>query len=152
MKKFTTYVFSGVVFGAFIGFVMAIIFSALNDSTQFMPSTPSFINHFSSNLQATVVALILWGAIGLVFSVSSLIFKIENWSITRQTVVHLIVTYVLFTPLAIMAGWFPLNKFWLVIYSIIFIFIYLFVWFGHTYVARQQVKNINQAIKQYQRK
>ncbi|MCF7523552.1 DUF3021 domain-containing protein [Levilactobacillus brevis] len=66
--------------------------------------------------------------IGLLFGLTSLIFFNEDWSIARQTIWHFGLSYLGFTPLAILAGWFPLNVTWLLLYTLIFIGIYLVIW------------------------
>ncbi|MGJ3846447.1 DUF3021 domain-containing protein [Levilactobacillus brevis] len=137
---------SGAFLGLSIGFICALFFSLTNHATTFMPSSPDFVAHLSSNTMATLAAAGLWAAIGLLFSLTSLIFFNEHWSIARQTIWHLGLSYLGFTPLAILAGWFPLNVTWLLLYILIFVGIYLVIWTYSMLRARKTVQHLNDVL------
>ena len=146
MKKILNHVLSGASLGICIGFLFALSFSFINQTSYFMPSTPEFVNHFASNTLATAVSALLWACMGIVFSVSPLVFGIEQWSITRQTIVHFVITFVFFTPLAILAGWFPLNTFWLIGYTLIFLAMYVLMWLIFMHRARKEINDLNKLL------
>lgn len=144
--KFIWRMIQGGLIGILVGFMLALLFSVWHHASMFMPSSPAFIAHFSSQLMATIVSVGLWALMGIVFRVASLlIFTIDRWSITRQTIVHFLVTYVFFTPLAIAAGWFPLGQF-LISYSIEFVLIYIISWLSAMQVARHTVRQLNRLL------
>lgn len=147
MTKFIKTTLNSGVIGIAVGFMVALFFSVAFNANYLEPSSPMFNNQFHSPLTATVVAAILWMLMGIVFGIASQIFTVERWSITRQTLTHFIVVFVLFTPLAIIAGWFPLDVLWLVYYTIIFVVIYLVMWFISMLDARQQIMSANQSLK-----
>ncbi|USS85114.1 DUF3021 domain-containing protein [Fructilactobacillus myrtifloralis] len=124
------------------------LFSKLNGLNRLFPSNPDFISHFGSELTATAVAGVMWMAMGMVFSLSSLIFGIERWSITKQTVLNFIVTYVLFSTLAVVSEWFPLEFSYFANFTIIFIIIYVVIWTIEMRRARQTIAEINQKLTQ----
>ncbi|MBZ2405850.1 DUF3021 domain-containing protein [Liquorilactobacillus hordei] len=146
MKKIILQILFGITVGIFIGFTTALTFSFIYQSKYFSPSAPHFITFFSSNIMATAISAILWSFMGILFSLSSMIFEKENWSITRQTITHLIVSYLGFTPLAILAGWFPLTVLWLISYTIIFLIIYLIIWSISMLTAKKEIEELNQLI------
>ncbi|NVY96738.1 DUF3021 domain-containing protein [Lactobacillus sp. DCY120] len=74
-------------------------------------------------------------------------FKIDNWSLLQQVETHFLVTFFGFTPLAILAGWFPLRWDWLISYTITFIIVYLVVWFLKMSILKSQVEKVNQKLK-----
>lgn len=137
---------SGVFLGLSIGFLCALCFSLIYHAPTFMPSSPAFVTRFSSNTMATLVAAGLWATIGLLFGLTSLIFLNEHWSIARQTIWHFGLSYLGFTPLAILAGWFPLNVTWLLLYTLIFVGIYLVIWTYSMLRARKTVRHLNDVL------
>ncbi|GAX03969.1 hypothetical protein IWT140_01603 [Secundilactobacillus pentosiphilus] len=144
--KVIGHMISGAVIGITIGFMMALVFSVLNQTATFMPSTPEFVARFSNNLMATIVSAGLWALMGIVFDVTSyLIFEKSQWSITHQTIVHFIVTYVCFTPLAIIADWFPVQHYFLS-YTLEFVIIYVMMWFISMQIAKAKVRRLNQLL------
>ncbi|MCE6034469.1 DUF3021 domain-containing protein [Levilactobacillus brevis] len=147
MKKIMNRSLFGISTGVSIGFVIALTFSFIYQSHNFVPSAPNFIAYFSSNTMATAFSTILWAGMGLVFSLSNMIFERDQWSITRQTFVHFGITYVCFTPLAILAGWFPLNAFWLIGYTIIYLLIYVSIWSASMLIAKKKVQELNRLIQ-----
>ncbi|WP_395319655.1 DUF3021 domain-containing protein [Fructilactobacillus frigidiflavus] len=151
MKKLINKIIGGIVAGIFYGFIIALGCSFYYHLAYFQPSGNQFVKQFGNNLNATAVSAVIWSLIGLVFSLSTMIFSIENWGITKQTIVHFIVTYTLFTPLAILAGWFPLQFKFMISFTIIFIFIYSWMWFFSFYKAKQNLKLLNDEIKAHKK-
>ncbi|USS89858.1 DUF3021 domain-containing protein [Fructilactobacillus cliffordii] len=146
MRRIWNYTVSGAIGGLFTGFWLAMLFSKLNGLNRLFPSSPAFISHFDSELTATAVAGGMWMAMGIVFSLSSLIFGVERWSITKKTVLHFIVTYVLFSTLAVVSQWFPFNFAYFANFTIIFIIIYVVMWMIEMRKARQTIAEINQKL------
>lgn len=140
-------ILSGVVIGTFIGLSMAIIFSYLSNTGEFYPAPLRFVDKFSNILNATTMAVVLWSLIGIIFSVSSMVFEYTDWSITKMTVVHFCIIYLGFTPLAIICGWFPPRLISIIFFTIIFIFIYIIMWMVFMKKAKEDVNNINKHIR-----
>ncbi|GHP14163.1 histidine kinase [Lentilactobacillus fungorum] len=148
IKKFSIQTIVGIVSGVFIGFVLSLIFSLLNGAVSYSPSTPKFVAQFNGSLSATVFSALLWALMGIVFAVGSLIFTITDWSIAKMTIVHLAVTYFGFLPLAILAGWFPLNFVELGGFTIIFIVVYIAIYITSMIVARKEAESLNQKLRE----
>lgn len=151
MKKIFQKIMIGIVGGTFYGFMIALCISFYYHLSYFQPSSDQFVKQFGNNLNATAVSVIIWSLIGLVFSLSSTIFNIETWGITKKTIVHFIITYLLFTPLAILAGWFPLQLNFMIFFTIIFVFIYIWMWGLSFYKAKQTLKLINQEMNAHKK-
>ena len=150
MKTFKRIFFIGLrggTIGITVGLLFALTFSFIFHTSSLVPSGPQFYMQFSNITVATAVSIILWFLMGLVFSIGSLVFLKENWSITKQTVIHFLITFFGFTPLAILAGWFPLDAFWLGFYLVVFILMYVVMWSISMSIARSKVNEINAAIK-----
>lgn len=147
MKRLCKLTVSGIIIGDFIGFWISIFFSLFYGSAHYYPSSPEFVAQFSSTLTATWVSALYWAAIGIVFSVASLIFMNDAWSLTRVTVTHFLITLICFTPLAILCGWFPLKWWFLLTFFLIFICIYVVMWLTFYIIAKKTVKAINMKLK-----
>lgn len=143
MKKLLKGLFSSMSIGITIGLVSSTIFSYIYNTSYLYPSSPSFIEHFSTSLNATTASIMLWGLMGVLFYIASLIFENDKLSITKQTIYHFLATYTGYTFLAILAGWFPLNTLWLIIYTVIYLIIYLIIWLSSMHSARVLVDKIN---------
>jgi hypothetical protein len=148
MKKYIRLGIGSAAAGVTIGFLFSLAFSFLFGATQYYPSSPRFVARFQTPLQATAVSALLWVLIGLVFGYGTLIFEIEEWSLLRRTVVTCLVYYVGFLPLAIAAGWFPLDWKWIAVFTGIYLLIYAIIWAINYWVAEAQVRRINQGLSE----
>lgn len=146
MSKWLVRLISGGIIGIAIGFMMALAFSVGYGADVFMPSSPSFVSEFSTNLWATVASAGLWFLMGVVFSGSAVVFEAERLSIVQQTIIHAGLTFLLFTPLALLAGWFPLKVMWLLSYTFEFMLIYVALWCLFMWQAKRRVRQLNRLI------
>ncbi|QNQ80377.1 DUF3021 domain-containing protein [Lactobacillus sp. PV034] len=147
MKKHIFLLINGIAWGEVYGLAFSIFFSYIFRLNTYAPSTPAFTEHFTRPLDAVLASIILWGLMGLLFSAGALVFKVKNWSLRKQTIINFIIYYFGFTPLAILAGWFPCNLVWLTIFTIIFILIYLVMWSINVYIFKREVRKINQKLQ-----
>lgn len=147
MKKHIFLIINGVIFGEFFGQLFSLLFSYLYGLNSYAPSAPIFTNHFSRPLNAVLVSVILWGLMGLVFSAGALVYKNEHWSIRKRTIVNFAVYYCGFTPLAILAGWFPLTLINFAIFTGIFILVFIVMWFINMQVTKRELNQINKKIR-----
>lgn len=128
MKKYVSNGLSFASVGIIIGLTISVFFSYLSGTGNYYPSSTEFVSSFANPLDAFLASIGLWGLMGLVFGFGSLIFNVKKWSTIKQTIVNFIVYFIAFTPLAILAGWFPLTLGNLVTFTIIFCIIYAFCW------------------------
>lgn len=134
--------------GAFIGLMISIIISLIFAGDKYAPLYPdSFMGKiYCDNFDESIIMLIcvgLWALIGILFTYGNLIFTDTDWSITKQTIVHFILMLVLFFPLAILAGWFPLNFESIISFIVIFIVVYIAMWFGTYQRNKKMIHEIN---------
>lgn len=138
--------FKGMYGGIATGFLISLFFNLINNSSTYQPSSIDFSKQFSSNMVATLISTLLWALMGFVFSAGSLIFNCEKWSITKQTIMHFLITLVFFTPLAVLAGWFPFGFLGILMCIGYFVIIYLIAWYIEMKKAKVRVDKINHAI------
>ena len=147
IKKIIHYIIRFSVEGTFIGLVVSIFLNYSSKSSAYYPSNPSFTTKFATPLDAMTVSVILWALMGLVFGFGSFVFAIRQWSLLKKTIVSFIIYYIGFTPLAFLAGWFTLNIVNFMIFTGLFILIYVTIWFIRSYQVIREIREINNKIK-----
>ena len=137
----------GFCIGVTLGVIISLVFAKLWANGGYVPSTPTFMAQYATEWSAMLVSVILWGGMGIVFTLTSMVFERETWSLLKMTATHYLVTLVLFFPLAYLAGWFPHTSaasfgFFLIYtltYVVIYLLNYLVIWLD--------VRKINKKIK-----
>lgn len=143
MTKFIKGFASSISLGITIGLLISTFFSYLYQTKYLLPSSPSFVEKFETPLDALIVAIVIWGAMGVVFFFSHYIFLLEKVSITQQTIFHFLVTYCGYTILALCAGWFPDTFSWLIFYTGIFVIVYCLIWYFSMKEAKKLTAELN---------
>ncbi|MDX8044678.1 DUF3021 domain-containing protein [Gracilibacillus sp. S3-1-1] len=83
---------------------------------------------------------------GIYYSFASVIFELERWSVLKQTVIHLVLTMIVFFPTAIVIGWIPFNLLSLTIGLAIFLILYSIVWVSVYFRYKNIEKSMNERI------
>ena len=146
MKEFIKRAIMGFVYGVFIGQTIVILESLAGGNGNFYPVSAYLVQHSSSQMAAVIIQYFLTGIIGISFATTTLIFEIDSWSITAQTVLHFVITSVVMFIAGFVCGWFPHTTKSIVIWFVIFIVIYVIMWVGFMLYFKKQTKKINEAI------
>ncbi|MBT9134348.1 MAG: hypothetical protein DDT39_01560 [Firmicutes bacterium] len=96
-------------------------------------------------------ALQYWAgiAIGFVFGAMSVVFDIDEWTLTRQSVVHFAVTVAVFLSVSSIAGWIPPAETGaLLLYVITCIIIYCGIWYAHYAYWKGKISEVNAQLRQ----
>ncbi|HEM3561262.1 TPA: DUF3021 domain-containing protein [Streptococcus suis] len=133
--------------GIAIGTIISIITSAVFGQGTYLPLNPfsTMGAYYLSNFnQVTVmfICVLTWATIGILFQLAEKIFE-QDWSLMRMTATHFLVTAIGFTPLAILAGWFPVNLAGLLFFWLLFILIYALLFFINYKKMEASVQAIN---------
>ena len=147
IKKFINYTFRFSAEGTLYGLIVSLFYNFSNKNSVYYPSDPSFTTKFATPLNAMTVSVIFWALMGLVFGFGSFVFAIRQWSLLKKTIVSFIIYYIGFTPLAFLAGWFSLNIVNFMIFTGLFILIYVTIWFIRSYQVIREIREINNKIK-----
>lgn len=145
-KKIFFTLANGFRLGVFIGLLMSIIFSYFYSGSAYTPMPPDFLENFSNELMAYVISVLLWGAIGLIFSATNFIFTSTDWSITKMTVVHAFASYILFLPIAFYLNWVDFNRIGMLVFTGVYIVIYIVLWTISMIRAKKEINSINSRI------
>lgn len=144
-------IFNGIKTGWFIGIFISLVFSLLISDGKYHPVNPqSYMGQIYEDnlneLQIIALALLVWGAMGIMFALGDMIFSHTDMSVTKSTITHFSLTLLIFFPLAILAGWFPFTVESLMIFIIIFIIIYFTIWLIARFRNRHMVNEINKKL------
>ena len=71
----------------------------------------------------------------------------ENWSLLKQTVLHLLIISVSSLPIAYCMYWIPHTFRGIVLYVSIFFFIYFFIWLAGYFAMKKKIREINEKVK-----
>ena len=91
----------GIFIGIDIGLLMSILFSYLSGNKIYQPAPDRFLQLFSNEITAMIASVFIWASIGVLFSVTSLIFTHTEFSISKMTVLHCIINYIFFQKLSL---------------------------------------------------
>ncbi|MGQ7420137.1 DUF3021 domain-containing protein [Streptococcus suis] len=133
--------------GIAIGTIISIITSAVFGQGAYLPLNPFstmgayYVEHFN---QSTVmlICVVIWAIIGILFQLADKIFE-QDWSLLRMTATHFGITVLGFTPLGILAGWFPVKLGALLFFWLIFVLVYALLFFLNYRKMERQIKDIN---------
>lgn len=133
--------------GVTVGLLLSIITSSMFGQGDYYPLNPFSTMGivYLKNVNQPVVMLIcmlIWAMIGLLFQAADKIFN-QDWSLLRMVASHFTITALGFTPLAILAGWFPLNFGNLLVFFGIFILIYALLFFINYRKMATHINEIN---------
>ncbi len=136
--------------GVSIGTIISIITSGIFGQGTYLPLNPLstmgayYVEHFN---QPTVmlICVLTWASIGILFQLADKIFE-QDWSLLRMTATHFCITALGFTPLGILAGWFPLNLGSLLLFWLIFVLLYALLFFLNYRKMERYIKDINSGL------
>lgn len=133
--------------GVSIGTIISIITSSIFGQGTYLPLNPLstmgayYVEHFN---QPTVmlICVFTWASIGILFQLADKIFE-QDWSLLRMTATHFCITALGFTPLGIVAGWFPVKLGALLLFWPIFVLVYALLFFLNYRKMDRYIKDIN---------
>lgn len=133
--------------GIFISVTITMIISLIKGQGEYLPVVPTMIETAGSEMNAFVIQYILSGTIGFVFAAASAIFEVENWSFTKQTVMHFLISSCSVISIAYICHWMERTVQGVVSYIIIFVIIYLIIWVTQYFFLRKRIKQINEKLR-----
>jgi len=84
---------------------------------------------------------------GVYFGSASLIFDLEKWSPLKKTVIHFIISIIVWLPIAMWIGWLPMELIPILTGIISFLVMYLLFWYG-SYLYFKRIENeMNHSVK-----
>ena len=91
--------------GISIGNLIMILISLGWANGYYSPCVPDLITAMGNEINAVIIQTVLCGLLGSGFSVSSVIWEIEHWSIVKQTGLYFLIISVIMLPIAYFMYW-----------------------------------------------
>ena len=144
MKKMVLlYALIGAPVGVTIGTVITILISLTAGDGNFYPVVPILSEKCNNELNAVIVQTVCLLIYGAVWSAASLIWRMEGWNITRQTITHLIICSGITFPVAYFMYWMEHSIWGILSYFGIFQAIYLVIWLSLYLSIKRKIRQIN---------
>lgn len=137
----------GAPLGLAIGTLITIFISLIVGDGQFYAVSRELIGDCGNEINAVLVqaaCAMFYGAVGCS---SGLIWQVEQWSLLRQTVTHLLVFSLTALPIAYFMHWMPRSLWGILGYFAIFFGIYLIIWLCEFGGIKRRIRQLNEKIK-----
>ena len=145
-KKILLRCLIGAPIGLTISTVITVIISLCTGHGDFYPAPHELIELCGSEIAAVSVQTVCSFLYGAAFGGASVIWGLENWSLLRQTLVHLVIVCVSSFPMAFFMYWIP-HYFWGALgYIGAFIAIYAIIWLSMYLSIKAKIKKINNGL------
>ncbi|MGI6781941.1 MAG: DUF3021 domain-containing protein [Acholeplasmataceae bacterium] len=142
----------GFLAGIGIGHIITIIVSAAITGNSYHVVVPDFLEMMGGNevLAATIAALVT-GLLGLVFTFADIIWKKNEWSLLKRTIIFYFVTVIPTILAGTFLRWFKFNIVSLLIFIGIFTVIFVIIWVIIYLLIRKEIKTINAKLSEKQK-
>ncbi len=139
---------AGFIIGISIGYIITILYSVKINDGYFHPVTLELIELVGNEINAVILQTLLCGLIGIGFSFASLIWKIDSWSISKQSGVYFLISAAIMLPISYLANWMPHTTTGILYYIGVFIAIFVVVWIVQYLIWKIKIKKLNTKIKE----
>jgi len=134
--------------GIFLAVTITMLISIIKGTGQYYSVVPELINRTHNEVNAFVLQYILSGLLGFAFAAGSAVFEVEDWSITKQTVIHFFISTIAIFPIAYTCRWMDNSVGGIATYISVFILTYAIVWVVQYSVWKKKIKEINGKLQQ----
>ena len=107
---------------------------------------PELVGDCGSELNAVILQSVLSILYGAAWAGASVIWEMENWSILKQTVVHLVICSIATFPIAYFTRWMSHTPAGIALYFGIFFGVYFIIWLYMYSTLKKRVKEINEGL------
>lgn len=137
----------GVPLGIAFGFLITLVSSICIWDGNFYPVTPELKDMMGNELNAVILQTVLCGLVGSGFTMASVIWEIDSWSLVRQSGIYFGTACMIMLPIAYFAHWMKHSIVGIFAYFIIFAVIFAFGW-AISYLAwSYRIKRMNDRVK-----
>ncbi|WP_101842340.1 DUF3021 domain-containing protein [Halobacillus sp. Marseille-P3879] len=124
-------IFTGLAFAGIVTFIAITILVVNNVETE--------VSEIWLNMLGSMI-------LGVYFSVASLLFEKDSWSLLKQTITHLTLSLAVFYTIAGFIGWVPFTGQALLISTLIFLSIYFVFWFFTGLYLKRMTADLNKTV------
>lgn len=135
----------GTLIGLAISYLITIFISLIIGDGSYYSAEPELIAECGSEMNAVVYQMIASLLYGAAFGGASVVWE-TDWSILKQTLVHLAICSAATFPTAWLMHWMDHSAAGVAFYFGIFFIIYFCIWLGLYFGARKNVASLNRKI------
>ena len=114
--------------GITMGYLITILISLGWANGYYSPCVPELISLMGNEINAVILQTILCGILGVGFAASSVIWKMDSWSIVKQTGIYFSIISVIMLPIAYFVCWMEHSVVGFLIYFGIFALIFVVIY------------------------
>ena len=133
--------------GITLGLAITLLISWIIGDGIYYPVVPDFARAMGGELGAMTLQTLLCGLMGSGFAMASLIWKVEHWSLARQTGLYFAAVCGLMLPIAYVSNWMEHSVGGILSYCGIFLGIFAVVWVIQYLVWRGRIRRLNDKIR-----
>lgn len=127
-KKILIRAFLGALIGIVINYLITIVISVVIGDGTFYPCVPSFAERYGNEVTAVIIQTILSAVLGGGFSMASLIWEKDDWSLLKQTGTYFAIITILMMTVAYTCEWMEHSLRGVLTYFGIFFGIFVVIW------------------------
>lgn len=136
--------------GVTISSIISIVISLCAGHGEYVAAPSDLIVWCGGNeTVAVIVQAVCSMIIGALFSGASVVWEIENWSLTKQTLIHFAV-FISFIPISYVLNWMPHDLIGALCYTASFIFTYVIIWVSTYFPIKAKIKKMNKQLRELQ--
>ena len=137
----------GAPIGVFISYTITILISLFHlGEGIYSPVVPELVNEMGNEIYAVLMQYILSALLGFGFATGSAVFQVEQWSITKQTVIHFIISVTAMFPTAYFRYWIDHTVGGVLFYMLTFVILYVVIWVIQINIWKRRIQDINNGI------
>ncbi len=136
----------GAPIGLAISTAITIFASLIYGDGNYYPVVPALIGQCGNEINAVVAQMVASLLYGAVWAGASVIWEMDDWSLLRQTVTHLIVGSLATFPVAYLMYWMKHSISGFVGYFAIFIGIYIVIWITIYNRTKREITKLNEKV------
>lgn len=146
-KKVAVRCLIGAPIGLALSTIITIAISLTVGDGRFYAVVPELIADCGTEINAVLLQTICSLLYGAAWAGASIIWDVDNWSILRQTITHLIICSLCTFPIAYFMHWIKHSVFGILSYFGIFFAIYFIIWMSQYMAIKRRIQQINSEVQ-----
>lgn len=138
---------AGAPMGLALSTMITIVISFTVGDGRFYAVVPELAADCGTEINAVLLQAICSLLYGAAWAGASVIWEIEQWSMLRQTTIHLIVGSLATFPIAYFMRWMDHSILGILAYFGIFLGIYFVIWVSQYYATKRRIQQINDKMR-----
>ena len=138
--------------GITISYLITILLSLIWADGYYSPCVPGLAAAMGNEINAVMVQALLSGLLGAGFGAASMIWKMEEWSIVKQTGIYFGTISVIMMPVAWFTYWMQHTLRGFLCYFGLFALIFALIWVIQFMTGRHTVKKLNENLRKNREK